>query len=89
VRTLLEECDRPEEVLLSEGSAQMHWDGSAFRAALREIPEYVRAHRPVDVLNPAALGRRWHSPPLCPCLVRQTGRASTEAGDSYTPAVAR
>ncbi|GGU45639.1 hypothetical protein ACH4HG_22320 [Streptomyces coeruleorubidus] len=58
-RALLEKCDSgswtpcTEEILLAEGLGRTHWDGTAFRAALREIPESVRAGRLVDVLDPA------------------------------------
>ncbi|WP_217208859.1 hypothetical protein [Streptomyces sp. AC550_RSS872] len=58
-RALLEEYDsgawtpNAEDVRLAEGLARAHWDGSAFRAALRDIPEAALAGRLVDVLDPA------------------------------------
>ncbi|MFG2800591.1 hypothetical protein [Streptomyces pseudovenezuelae] len=58
-RALLEQYDSgawspsAEDVRLAEDLARTHWDGSAFRTALRDIPEAARAGRLVDVLDPA------------------------------------
>ncbi|MFF4205714.1 hypothetical protein ACFYZ8_34260 [Streptomyces sp. NPDC001668] len=41
------------EFELASSLARTHWNGSAFRAELRDIPESARAGRLVDVLDPA------------------------------------
>lgn len=41
------------EFELAGALARTHWSGSAFRTALRDVPEFVRAGRLVDVLDPA------------------------------------
>lgn len=41
------------EIELAGALARMHWSGSAFRAALRDVHESVRTGRLVEVLDPA------------------------------------
>lgn len=47
-------CPADGEFALAGDLARAHWSGSAFRAALRELPPSVRSGRLIDVLNPAA-----------------------------------
>jgi hypothetical protein len=42
------------EFTLAGDLARAHWNGSAFRTALREVPPSVRSGRLADVLDPAA-----------------------------------
>jgi hypothetical protein len=42
------------ELTLAGDSARVNWNGSVFRAALREVPSSVRSGRLIDVLDPAA-----------------------------------
>lgn len=47
-------CPADGECALAGDLARAHWTGSAFRAALRDVPPSVRAGRLADVLDPAA-----------------------------------
>jgi hypothetical protein len=42
-----------DEFELAGALARTHWSGSAFRTALRDIPDSVRAGRLVEILDPA------------------------------------